>query len=211
VSVVIELTLRPIPGHFDRALETYANFVATLEDELDDLILVLLAADPSSNTIRGVGIYEHAEVAEGLTSLPVFAGLADALAPHLASGPERVELNLLNLFAVETELGADGINDATLVEFTMKAKLGHVAEVIDLYAAFIERYQERVPDARLVLETAHEASGTIRGIVVYDHNELADAADSSHLLGDFVDSVEHLLASPPERTELSVLHLFARG
>lgn len=210
MAVVIELTLHAAPGHLDEAFDTYAEFVNELEHDVDDLRLAVLAADSANNIVRGVGIYDRADVAESLTSLQLFADLVDHITPHLAGAPERTELQLLDVFVVDTPVPDEGIDTAVLIELSMRAKLGHVEELVAQYESFIAGFQTEVPDARVILHTADPASGLVRGIVVYDHAQVAEAVGSSPLLRGFLDSVQPLLAGAPERTEMRLLHLFAR-
>ncbi len=211
MSVVIELTLTTRPGHYEQALEAYLDFVNRLEDEIEDLSLAIIAGEPAQDLIHGVGIYESAEAAEDLASLPFFAEVIDALEPHLAKAPERNELELLALYAMDTEIQAPHIGEASLVEMSMLARLGHVDDVIALHESFAQDFQEVEPNAVIILETVQRASGRIRAFVLYENTNIATAEGSGPLVGGFYDAVETLLAEPPRRSELHIVHAFARG
>lgn len=210
MPVVIELTLSTKPGHYEKALETYLSWVATLEDQVDDLALVLIAGEPSQDVIHGIGVYDHAEVAEGLASTPFFAEFADALEPHLADSPERNELELLQVYAIDTDIQAPNVGEASLVEVSMRAKLGRVDEMVEIHETFAGAFQEVQPDAAIILETVQRASGRMRVFVLYQHADVAAAEGAGDLIGGFYDAVEPLLAEPARRSELHIVHAFAR-
>ena len=48
--------------------------------------------------MRGVGVFTDRPAADSVNSDPEFAAFNDAVAPMLASTPERVELQLLHSF-----------------------------------------------------------------------------------------------------------------
>lgn len=210
MPVVIELTLNTRPGHYERALETYLAWVNALEEQVDDLKLALIAGEPSQEVIHAVGIYEHAEIAEGLASTPFFAEVVDALEPHLADSPERNELELLQVYAVDTEIQAPAIGEASLVEVSMRAKLGHVDEMVAIHESFADDFQKMQPDAAIILEAVQRATGRMRVFVLYQHAAVASAEGVGELVGGFYDAVEPLLAEPARRTELHIVHAFAR-
>ena len=62
-----------------------------------------------------------------------------------------------------------------------------------------------------LLETVQRASGRIRAFVLYENTNIATAEGSGPLVGGFYDAVESLLAEPPRRSELHIVHAFARG
>ena len=211
MSVVIAFRLQTLPGHYEQALDAYLPWVDELEDNVVDLQLTALGGDPASGTIHAAAVYEHAEVAEGLASLPFFAGLVDRLEPHLAATPERLELDLVNLFAINTPLGTEGLDDAVLIEADWHIKLGHVDELLANYEPFVVTFLEQVPEARIVVESVHRASGLMRAAIVFDNAAAAESGRTMELLSEFIGSVEHLLSAPPVRSELRLLHLFARA
>ena len=211
MPVVIELTLTTRPGHYEQALVTYLEWVNALEERVDDLSLALIAGEPAQDLIHGIGVYDSAEVAEGLASLPFFAEFVDALEPHLAEAPVREELELLEVFAIDTEIQAPTIGEASLVEMSFRARLGHVDEMIELHESFAEAFQEVEHDAAIILETVHRASGRMRAFVLYQHSGVATAEGAGPLVGGFYDAVEPLLTEPPRRSELHIVHAFARG
>lgn len=211
MAVVIAFRLQTLPGHYEQALDAYLPWVDELEDNVVDLQLTALGGDPASGTIHAAAVYEHAEVAEGLASLPFFAGLVDRLEPHLAAMPERLELDLVNLFAINTPLGTEGLDDAVLIEADWHIKLGHVDELLANYEPFVVTFLEQVPEARIVVESVHRASGLMRAAIVFDNAASAESGRTMELLSEFIGSVEHLLSAPPVRSELRLLHLFARG
>ena len=209
MSVVIEFTLHTVPGHYEQALSIYMPWVEGLEAQVDGLELVITAGDVSNGTLRGVGVYESAQIAESLASQPYFAQLIDALEPHLASAPERVELDLLEMHLSDDALS--DLSDAALVEIEMRAKLGHVNDLIAAYTGYVDRFQQLVPDARMLLETTNAASGEVRGLIVYEHRSRAEEYASSPFLTEMVDSLAPLLAAPLKRTEFHLIHLFVRN
>lgn len=211
MPVVIELTLTTRPGHYEQALEAYLEWVNALEEEVDDLSLAIIAGEPAQDLIHGIGIYDHAEVAEGLASMPFFARFVDALEPHLADAPRREELELLQVYATDMEIQAPNIGEATLVEMNLQARLGHVDEVVELHESFAQAFQEVEPDAAIILETVQRATGRMRAFVLYQHHAVATAEGVGALVGGFYDAVEPLLAEPPRRSELHIVHAFARG
>lgn len=211
MPVVIEFALTTRPGHYEQALEAYLAWVDSLESLVDDLSLVLIAGEPSQDLIHGVGIYDHAEVAEGLASTPLFAQIADVLEPHLAEPPQRNELELLQVFVTDTEIQAPNIGEATLVEVSLRARLGHVDEMVELHETFAAAFQEAQPDAAIILETVQRATGRMRVFVLYQHAEVATGEGVGPLVGGFYDAVEPLLAEPARRSELHIVHAYARA
>lgn len=210
MPVVIELTLSTRPGHYEQALDTYLSWVDALEEQVDDLKLVLIAGEPSQDLIHGIGVYDHEEIAEGLASAPFFAQFVDALEPHLSESPDRNELELLQVYAVDTEIQAPEIGQASLVEVSMRARLGHVDEMVEIHETFAGAFQQAQPDAAIILETVQRATGRMRVFVLYQHAAVAAAEGVGELVGGFYDAVEPLLAEPARRTELHIVHAFAR-
>lgn len=211
MPVAIELTLTTRPGHYEQALETYLAFVDSLEENVEDLGFILVAGEPSQDAIHAVGIYETAEVAEGLVSLPFFAAAIDALQPHLAEAPDRAELELLSINAPETDIVAPKPGQATLVEIRMQAKLGHVDDVIALHQTFVTDFQLIEADAPIVLETIQRAGGHMRTFALYQHATEAAAEGVGPLVQAFYDALDPFLTEPARRTEMHLVHAFARG
>ena len=210
MPVVITLTLTTRPGHYDQALETYLAFVDALEEAVDDLKLALIAGEPGQDTIHAVGIYESAEVAEELASLPFFAAMVDSLEPHLAETPDRVEMELVGLFATDLDVKMPEIGKASLVEVGYRAKLGHADEVLAIHEGYAAEFQTLDHDASIILETALPGTGRFRVFVLYQHADVAAAEGVGRKVENIYDSLDHLLAEPPRRTELHLVHAFAR-
>jgi quinol monooxygenase YgiN len=98
-----------------------------------------------------------------------------------------------------------------VVEFTLHAKPGHYREVAALYSTFANDFLQEHPALQSVLVIGDEASGLVRGIGVYGDRTHAEAVNSDPEFASFNDAVVPLLASPPERVELELLHSFSRG
>jgi len=97
-----------------------------------------------------------------------------------------------------------------VVEFTLRVKPGHYAEVADLYSAFAAEFLATHEALATVLVIGDEASGLVRGIGVWADKDSADAVNSNPEFAAFNDAIAPLLAEPADRTELSLLHLFTR-
>jgi len=97
-----------------------------------------------------------------------------------------------------------------VAEFTLQAKPGHYAEVAELYSAFAAEFLSGHPALESVLILGDEASGVVRGVGVFTDRPSADSVNSDPQFAAFNDAVAPMLASPPERVELDLLHLFAR-
>jgi quinol monooxygenase YgiN len=98
-----------------------------------------------------------------------------------------------------------------VVEFTLHAKPGHYSEVAALYSTFANDFLQEHAALQSVFVVGDEASGVIRGIGVYADRADAEAVNSDPEFASFNDAVEPLLAAPPERVELELLHHFNRG
>jgi quinol monooxygenase YgiN len=98
-----------------------------------------------------------------------------------------------------------------VVEFTLHAKPGHYGEVADLYSVFAAEFLSTHEALENVLVVGDEAGGLVRGIGVYAERAAADAVNSDPQFAAFNDAIASLLAQPPERVELTLLHSFARG
>ena len=94
---------------------------------------------------------------------------------------------------------------SVVIELTMHSKLGHFQEVVDAYSQFCQQFQEMEPDAQTIHLTADPGSGLIRGIVIYNHANIAETVNSRPFFAQFMDSVEPMLTSAPERIELQLL------
>ena len=210
MPVVVEFTLHAKPGHFAEVLSAYNSFVDSLEHDVTDLQVVLVAAEAAEGYIRGVGVYDHADVAEGLNSRPFFASFVDRVESLLASPPERIELQLSHLYTLGDQPAVPTTGTEALIELTLNAKPGHYSEVMGLYTDFASAFQVKVPDARLAMVTGDPASGLIRGIVMYEHSDVAKSVNSLPFFAEFIDSAVPLLSAAPTRVEHSLVHLFVR-
>ncbi len=97
-----------------------------------------------------------------------------------------------------------------VVEFTLHAKPGHYAEVAALYSTFANEFLREHPALQSVFVVGDEASGIVRGLGVYSEKRDADAVNSDPEFAAFNDAVVPLIAAPPERLELELLHHFTR-
>jgi quinol monooxygenase YgiN len=98
-----------------------------------------------------------------------------------------------------------------VAEFTLRAKPGHFAEVAALYTEFAAEFLAEHPALTTVLVVADEGRGVVRGIGVFQDRASADAVNEDPEFAAFNDAIEPLLAGPPERIELELLHLFNNG
>jgi quinol monooxygenase YgiN len=98
-----------------------------------------------------------------------------------------------------------------VAEFTLRAKPGHYAEVSALYSAFAEEFLSTHPALQTVLVLGDEGSGLVRGIGVFTDRPAADGVNSDPEFAAFNDAVAPLLADPPNRVEVELLHLFSRS
>jgi quinol monooxygenase YgiN len=96
---VAEFTLRSKPGHYSDVSSLYASFAAEFLANHEALESVLVVGDEGSGIVRGLGVFANRPAADSVNSDPEFAAFNDAVAPMLAAAPERVELELLHLFA----------------------------------------------------------------------------------------------------------------
>jgi quinol monooxygenase YgiN len=97
-----------------------------------------------------------------------------------------------------------------VVEFTMKAKPGHYDEVMQKYIAFADAFVETDPNEELALITGDPASGTIRGIGLYDTQEAGGAANSRASMAAFMDEVADLIDGAPVRIEMDLVHAYIK-
>ena len=101
MPTVIEFTMHAKPGQFEAVLNAYSEFAAEFQMLVPEDRLILIVGDPASGLVRGIGVLESAEIAEDINSMPFFAAFNEAVAPYLASAPERVELQLIHMFVAE--------------------------------------------------------------------------------------------------------------
>lgn len=73
-----------------------------------------------------------------------------------------------------------------------------------------DEFVQSNPDEELALVTGDAASGTIRGIGVFDTPQAGGAANSRASFAAFMDQVEPMIAGPPERIELDLAHVYVR-
>jgi quinol monooxygenase YgiN len=97
-----------------------------------------------------------------------------------------------------------------VAEFTLHAKPGHYAEVAGLYSAFAAEFLSDHPALETVMILGDEASGVVRGVGVFTDRPAADSVNSDPEFAAFNDAVAGMLANPPERVELQLLHLFTK-
>ena len=97
-----------------------------------------------------------------------------------------------------------------VAEFTMQAKPGHYAEVAELYSGFAAGFLANHDALESVLVVGDEGSGMVRGVGVFTDRPAADRVNSDPEFAAFNDAVQPLLASPPARQELELLHLFSK-
>jgi quinol monooxygenase YgiN len=97
-----------------------------------------------------------------------------------------------------------------VAEFTLHAKPGHYSDVAGIYSAFAADFLATHDALVSVMIVGDEGSGIVRGIGVYDDRNSADAVNSDPAFAAFNDTIGPLLATPAERTELSLLHFFSR-
>jgi len=98
-----------------------------------------------------------------------------------------------------------------VAQFTLHAKPGHYAQVAELYSKFAEQFLSDQEALESVLILGDEGSGVVRGIGVFKDRPAADSVNSDPEFAAFNDAVGPLLADPPERVELELLHLYAKS
>ena len=101
MPAVIEFTMHVKPGQYDAVLAAYNDFVQAFQTIVPEDRLIILAGDPSSGVVRGIGVFDDAQLAQDVNSMPFFAAFNEAVAPHLAGAPERVELQLIHLYVAD--------------------------------------------------------------------------------------------------------------
>ena len=98
-----------------------------------------------------------------------------------------------------------------VAEFTLRSKPGHYAEVSALYSSFAADFLSTHDALESVMVVGDEGSGVVRGLGVFKDRPAADSVNSDPEFAAFNDAVSPLLATPPERVELELLHLFGRA
>jgi quinol monooxygenase YgiN len=96
---VVEFTLHAKPGHYAEVSDLYSAFAADFLATHDALETVLVVGDEASGLVRGIGVWTTRDEADAVNSNPAFAAFNDAVEPMLASTAERIELDLVHLFA----------------------------------------------------------------------------------------------------------------
>jgi len=97
-----------------------------------------------------------------------------------------------------------------VTEFTLHAKPGHFEQLAEIHSQFAADFLSDHPALQAVMVVADEASGMVRGIAVYTDREAAEQVNSDPEFAAYNDRIEPLLASPPERLELQLLHHYSR-
>jgi len=97
-----------------------------------------------------------------------------------------------------------------VVMFTLHAKPGHYAQLSELYSDFASGFLSSHPSLESVLVVGDEASGVLRGVGIYGSKDAADGVNSDPEFAAFNDSIGELVATPPERVELELLHQYTR-
>jgi quinol monooxygenase YgiN len=97
-----------------------------------------------------------------------------------------------------------------VTEFTLRAKPGYFEQLAEIHSKFAADFLSDHPALQTVIVVGDEASGVVRGIGVYTDREAADEVNSDPEFASYNDRIEPLLASPPERVELQLLHHYSR-
>lgn len=90
------------PGQYETVLETYSAFAAEFQEMVPEDRIILIAGDPASGTIRGIGVFESPQIAEDVNSMPFFAAFNEAISAHITGTPERIELDLIHLYVADS-------------------------------------------------------------------------------------------------------------
>ena len=206
MSTILELTMHAKPGHFDQLNDAYTTMVETIEHDVADTRMILVVSDPTTGMLRGIGLYEHANVPEGFTNVPFFSNFMTAAEPHLTGPTERLEFDVHHIFFGE---GAkvEGAQ-LTVAEITLHARFGEVDEVLAAYDDFLEYVKTNVSGTWVLLSSVDRGSGLVRGFGLYSDKATADSVMSLPASAAFAAAVEPLITSPLERVEHRVLHLF---
>jgi quinol monooxygenase YgiN len=102
------------------------------------------------------------------------------------------------------------VSSMYVTEFTLHVKPGHFEQVARIHSEFAADFLGDHPALQTVMVVGDEASGVVRGIGVYMDREAADEVNSDPEFAAYNDRIEPLLASPPERVELELLHHYSR-
>ena len=95
---------------------------------------------------------------------------------------------------------------STVIEFTMHAAPGHYEELMGVYTEFADYMKNSHEGLKQVLVVGDPASGLVRGIGLFETAEQAEEVNSEEVFADFNAKVEPLIAAPPERQELHLVH-----
>jgi quinol monooxygenase YgiN len=98
-----------------------------------------------------------------------------------------------------------------VAEFTLRSKPGHYSEVASLYSTFAAEFLANHDALVSVTVIGDAGTGVVRGIGVFTDRPAADRVNSDPEFAAFNDAVAPMLAGPPERVELELLHLFTRA
>ncbi len=98
-----------------------------------------------------------------------------------------------------------------VAEFTLHVKPGHYTEVAERYSKFAEDFLANQDELETVMIIGDEGSGIVRGIGVFTDRPAADSVNSNPEFAAFNDAVAPMLTTSSDRTELQLLHLFAKN
>jgi quinol monooxygenase YgiN len=96
---VAEFTLHAKPGHYAEVAALDSAFAAEFLSDHPALETVMIVGDEASGVVRGIGVFTDRPAADSVNSDPEFAAFNDAVTAMLSDTPQRVELELLHLFA----------------------------------------------------------------------------------------------------------------
>jgi quinol monooxygenase YgiN len=112
-------------------------------------------------------------------------------------------------FTSEAEGTPKEVSIMHAAELTLHAKPDNFEQVAEIYSEFATSFLSDHPALQTVLVLGDEASGVVRGVGVYTDREAADEVNSDPEFASFNERVGPLLASPPERLELKLLHHYS--
>ena len=98
-----------------------------------------------------------------------------------------------------------------VVEFKLRAKPGHYAQLAEAYSSFAEDFLNSQPALSSVLIVGDEGSGDLRGIAVWADRSSADHVNSNPKFAAFNDRTAPMLAEAPVRVELELLHSYSKA
>jgi quinol monooxygenase YgiN len=98
-----------------------------------------------------------------------------------------------------------------VAEFTLRSKPGHYSEVASVYSTFAAEFLSNHDALESVTVVGDQGTGVVRGIGVFTDRPAADRVNSDPEFAAFNDVVAPMLAGPPERVELELLHQFTRA